>query len=217
MTPRLQHPDWETILAHVERGDDPGVAAHCAACPRCARNAEALRGLLSALEDARLPEIPMDLLERTLASLQLSPAVAGVASGARDSGAVLEAWIARLGRPVRAVIAVLMADSYASPATSLRGTGATRERTLFYEAGACRLALQLADTESGSRSLRGQMMTSAGQVIPPATRAAVASADGLAEYPLSDLGEFEIPSLPGDATSVSILIADQLIRIDLPS
>lgn len=217
MTPRVQHPDWETILAHVEEGKDPAVAAHCAACPRCARNAEALRGLLSALEDARLPAIPMDLLERSLASLQLSQAAAGVASGARDSGTALERWIERLGRPVQAVVAVLTADSSLRSAPALRSAAVAGERTLFYEAGACRLALQLADAGGGCRNLRGQLMANSGQAIPPATRAAALGADGLAEYPLSDLGEFEIPSLPASTASFSILIADQLIRIDLPS
>lgn len=216
MTPRVKHPDWETILAYVEMGGDGAVADHCATCPRCARLAEATRGLLSTLKEARLPALPPGMLERALSSLMDSDAAVGAVSAARGSDAALRDWVLRLGRPLRELVAVLTADS-ATQNLALRGTAAAPARMLLFDAEGLRVVLQLAASEPGRLELKGQVALVSGGTLPVDARVLVAGEAAVAEYPLSAAGDFAIPALPAGVQEVAIVLADRLIRIALPS
>ena len=76
------HPQTLDIL-----GLGPALESHLQVCPQCAHLADEARSLLARFADARLPDPPEDLVERTLTTARARSAatISGPADGEADS------------------------------------------------------------------------------------------------------------------------------------
>lgn len=208
-----KHPEWEKILSHVEQ-DAPGdpVSEHVAQCRQCQQLAGQLRELLGAFEAARLPEVPPEMIERTLRKLDLESVGEEGIPAVLTLRKALSEWAARLGRPLKEIRASLVADSLV-PTPLLRG--GTDRRSLLFETEDYSIAVGVSAREAGTRDLRGQVSPKEKAHLPAVGSALLGTAAGAMESGLSEFGEFSFEAAPAESSELAIVLEDLLIRISL--
>jgi hypothetical protein len=208
------HPHWEALVDAVESPDQAPAAIreHLERCPRCARVADEIRALLARLEASRLPRPPREALQRTIDAVLA--ALAAERGAADHAPAPVRGGL--LGA-LREVGALLIADSLA-PNAAVRGPVAAAPRMLLYEAEGFAITLSLSPATESGPEIMGQVTPQQSESLPAGGRAILRRADAVEEVALSPHGEFQFAGPPGEEPpEISIVLADSMIRLNLPS
>ncbi len=213
------HPDWKEILACVEADDarapDEAVREHVETCQACSRLAGEVRRLVATFADARLPEVPPLLLEKTMAALtrELASESPVCRRAAPTRRGAIETLLRRAGETLTEVWAEMMADSL-RPNHALRGATVASPRMLLYETPSHAISLSLAECAAGSAlEVTGQVTPKMSAELPTGGVAMLKSGDTVLEAGLSEFGEFVFPNVPQGEIRLEIALGESLIRI----
>jgi len=204
-----RHPNWEEILDHVEAGEPDGspVSRHLPGCASCTRLAGEIRHVFEIIRHSRLAEPPREAVERAIAAV-LNELAAEPAAGER----LLSGSLAAL----REIWAALVGDSLALGAV-VRAGGTARERTLLFETDDYAITLSLTPAQPAGFEVIGQVSPRASNELPSGGRAVLTAAGATDERTLSPFGEFVFENASGAMTDLSIVLAGDRIRLDLPT
>ncbi|MCK4414606.1 MAG: hypothetical protein KAY32_13815 [Candidatus Eisenbacteria sp.] len=213
-----RHPTWEAIVDYLESPDraEASVGDHLSQCPRCRRVAAEIRNLLADLAGSRLPRPPREVLQRTVDAVLSELAEERAASGRHPVPAEAAGTRGSLAA-LKEVWATLVADSLA-PNLAVRGVVAAAPRMLLYKAEGFSITLSLIPCEeAASVDVMGQVTPQQSEVLPSGGRALLRQGDREEETALSPHGEFSFAGQAAGMPEVSIVLADSVIRLHLPS
>ncbi len=213
-----EHPDWMRLLdlAEGRAAQDPDLSEHMAACHGCRERLEQVRAFVRILEDARMEDVPGELVQRTLERICAAGVPVGEISTS-GTGEALRELIGSATRSLRELVAELIADSR-TPSPALRGAAPSEAVMLRYRCEAYEVTLSVSP-RTGSRPgmVTGQVVPLDVEALEPGGWAELSGSSLRTRAMLSEFGEFRIEAEVPGAGEVLIRTGDDLVRVPLPS
>jgi hypothetical protein len=215
---REKHASWQEILESIESPAkvDPSIRANLRSCRQCARLVEDARQMLRLFTDARLPEPPRALAEKTLAQLRTRLRGEALPAEWEQLKQELREALRRSAAKLTEIRATLVADSL-RPSLAVRGPRQAGPRTLLFETDAFSVAVSLASGERGKEyEVMGQVAPKRGASLPPGGWVVVESGQATHECPITDLGQFTLQGVQPDIEEMTVVLGDSRIRLRIP-
>lgn len=204
-----EHVAWHDLVDALESasGLPAAMRGHLDRCASCRRLSRAAAQLLALLQNARLPRLPGELVERTVDRVLGEPL-------STDGGqsAVWQRLLASLREGLTEIRAAEVVNPL--PAPAWRGGGSSTGRAMLFETDAYSVTLMVqADDPQGYGNLWGQVIPVASGEIPGGSYALLHWPDQVARSPVGDSGEFSFRTVPAAPLRLAIVLGRQFLSL----